>query len=244
MLLTLPNHERVFKSTHLDYYCVCHLKSRRWRHRVTTKNGERSFESATSVTVRGQWRRAHLVSIDKSRRGRASKPQCDVTLSTRAAPCCGPALRKRAGGRYATRSARPLCAPQARTVHTRQRATGARTLPACLPCVVVTTQGKRAHCPLACPASEHALPSTAVQPSSAAHCGIGRRDTRVQARRLRTPVRTACSIVITGLPLTALLPPDSTAAAPRVPKNKNSEVARRHPDGLGTEHNTQSFSGC
>ena len=38
--------------------------------------------------------------------------------------------------------------------------------------------------------------------------------------------------------------PDSSAAAPRVPKNKNSEVARRHPDRLGTEHTTQSFSGC
>ena len=34
------------------------------------------------------------------------------------------------------------------------------------------------------------------------------------------------------------------APAPRVPKNQNSEVARRHPDVLGTEHNTQSFSGC
>ena len=27
-------------------------------------------------------------------------------------------------------------------------------------------------------------------------------------------------------------------------QNKNSEVAQRHPDGLGTEHNPQSFSGC
>jgi len=53
------------------------------------------------------------------------------------------------------------------------------------------------------------------------------------------------AIVVIGLHLTALPPPDSSAAAPRVPKkNKNSEVARRHPDGLGTEHNTQSFSGC
>ena len=40
------------------------------------------------------------------------------------------------------------------------------------------------------------------------------------------------------------LHPASSASAPRVPKNKNSEVARRHPDGLGTEYNTQSFSGC
>ena len=74
--------------------------------------------------------------------------------------------------------------------------------------------------------------------------GTGREQTRVQARRLRTPVHTTCSIVVIGLHLTALPPPDSSAAAPRVPKNKNSEVARRHPDGLGTEHNTQSFSGC
>ena len=114
-------------------------------------NGERSLESATSVTVRGRWRRAHLVSTDKSRRGRAgsassracSKPQCDVTLSTRAAPCFGPALRKR-------RSARPLCAPQARTVHTRQRATGARTLPACLPCVVVLCHQRHCRATLQC----------------------------------------------------------------------------------------------
>ena len=119
---------------------------------------------------------------------------------------------------------RPLCAPQARPAHTRQRAKGARTMSACLA------------------SSCSAISATAVQLSSAAHCGIGRRET--QARRLRTPVHTACSIVVIGLYLTTLPPPDSSAAAPRVPKNKNSEVARRHPDGLGTEYNTQSFSGC
>ena len=106
---------------------------------AVTENGERSFESASSVTVRGQWR----VIIDKSRRGRAGKSQCDVTLSTRAPPGFGPALRKR-------RSARPLCAPQARTVHTRQRATGARTLPACLPCVVVLCHQRHCRTTLQC----------------------------------------------------------------------------------------------
>ena len=34
------------------------------------------------------------------------------------------------------------------------------------------------------------------------------------------------------------------AAANRIAKNKNLEVARRHPGGLGTELNTQSFPGC
>ena len=102
----------------------------------------------------------------------------------------------------------------------------------------------RAQCLRACLASScSAISATAVQPSSAAHCGIGRREI-LQARRLRTPVHTACSIVVIGLHLTALPPPDSSAAGPRVPKNKNSEVIRRHPDGLGTEHNTQFFSGC
>jgi len=112
-------------------------------------------------------------------------------------------------------------------------------------CPRVSAPQARAHCPLTCPASScSAISATAVQPCSSAHCGIGRRETRVQVRRLRTPVHTACSIVVTGLPLTALLPPDSSVAPPRVPKNKNSEVARRHSDGLGTEHSTQSFSGC
>jgi len=112
-------------------------------------------------------------------------------------------------------------------------------------CTRVSAPPARAHSPLPYPASSWSVISaTVVKPSSAAHCGIGRRETRVQARRLRTPVHIACTIVVTGLPLTALLPPDSSAAVPRVPKNKNSEVARRHPDGLGTEHNTQSFSGC
>ena len=55
----------------------------------------------------------------------------------------------------------------------------------------------RAHCLLACLASScSAISATAVQPSSAAHCGIGCRENRVQARRLRTPVHTACSIVV------------------------------------------------
>ena len=108
-----------------------------WRRAHLTV-GTWSLESATSVTVHGQWRRAHLVSIDKSRRDRASKPHCDVSLSTRAAPCFGPALRKR-------RSARPLCA-----VHTRQRATGARTLPACLPCVVVLCLQRHCRVTLQC----------------------------------------------------------------------------------------------
>jgi len=58
----------------------------------------------------------------------------------------------------------------------------------------------RAHCLLACLASScSAISATAVQPSSAVHCGIGRRETRVQARRLRTPVHNTCSIVVIGL---------------------------------------------
>ena len=85
-----------------------------------------------------------------------------------------------------------LCAPQARPARAQARA----------------------HCLLVCPApSCSAITATAMQPSSAAHCGIGRTETRVQARRLRTPVYTACPIVVIGLHLTALPPPDSSAAA-------------------------------
>ena len=54
-----------------------------------------------------------------------------------------PALKKR-------RSARPLCAPQARTVYTRQRATGARTLPACLPCIVMLCHQRHCRATLQC----------------------------------------------------------------------------------------------
>ena len=55
----------------------------------------------------------------------------------------------------------------------------------------VSAPQARAHCPLACSASScSAITSTAMQPSSAAHWGIGRRETRVRARRLRTPVHT------------------------------------------------------
>jgi len=83
----------------------------------------------------------------------------------------------------------------------------------------VSAPQARAQCLLACLASScSAISATAVQPSSAAHCGIGRRETRVQARTLRTPVHTACSIVVIGL--TALPPPDSSAAAPRAPKKQ------------------------
>ena len=137
-----------------------------------------------------------MVSIDKRRRGRAGKTHGDVTLSTRAAPCFGPALRKR-------RSARTLCAPQARPAHTRERATGTRTLPARLFCVVVLCHQR--HCRAAL---------------GAVNWGRGRRETRVRARRLRAPVHTACSTAATVLPFTALLPPASSAAAPRVAKTK------------------------
>ena len=88
---------------------------------------------------RGQWTRAHLISIDKHRRGRVGKTHYDVTLSMRAALCFGLALRKR-------RSARPPCSPQARPAHTRPRATGTRTLPACLLC-------HHLHCHAALPCS-------------------------------------------------------------------------------------------
>jgi len=169
--------------------------------------------------VRGQWRRAHLVSIDKRRRGRAGKTHCDVTLSTRAVPCCDHALRKR-------RSARTLCAPQARPAHTRQRATGTRTLPACLFCFVVLC-----------------IRATAVQPSSAVHWGIGRRETRVRTRRLRTPAHTACSIAATVLPFTALLPPASSAAAPRVAKKKTPRSLGDILEDLGLSTTLSPFRG-
>ena len=94
---------------------------------------------------------------------------------------------------------RLLCAPQARPAHTRQRA----------------------HCLLACLASScSAITATAVQPSSTAHCGIGRRETRVQVRRLRTPVHTACSIVVIGSHLTALPPPIHLPLPLASPKTK------------------------
>jgi len=99
-----------------------------------------------------------------------------ATLSTRAALCFGPALRKR-------RRARPPCAPQARPVHTRQRATGTRTLPACLLCVVVLCHT-----------------STDMQPSSAAHWGIGRRETRVRPADCVHP----CTLLARLLPLCCL----------------------------------------
>jgi len=44
----------------------------------------------------------------------------------------------------------------------------------------VSAPQARAHCLLACPASScSVITATAVQPSSAAHCGIGRTETRV-----------------------------------------------------------------
>ena len=139
-----------------------------------------------------------------------------ATLSTRAAPRFGHALRKR-------RSARTLCAPQA--LRTR-----------------VSAPHTRAHCPLACVASSYpVINNAAVQPSSATHWGIGCIESRVRVRTLRTPVPTACTTAVTGFPLT---PPRFIYRCPSRPQKKNSEVARRHPDGLGTEHNTQSFSGC
>ena len=102
-----------------------------------------------------------------------------ATLSTRAAPRFGHALRKR-------RSARTLCAPQARTAHTRKRATCTRALPACLLCVVVPCHQQRCR---------------AV--SSAGHWEIGCTESRVRARTLRTPVPAACTTAVTGFPLTS-----------------------------------------
>jgi len=45
---------------------------------------------------------------------------------------------------------RLLCAPQARPAHTRQRATGARTLPACLSCVVILCHQRHCRSTLQC----------------------------------------------------------------------------------------------
>ena len=85
----------------------------------------------------------------------------------------------------------------------------------------VSAPQARAHCPLACSVSScSAISATAVQPSSAAHWGIGHRETRVRVRRLRTPVHTVCSTAANVLPFTAPLPPTSSAAAPRVAKTK------------------------
>ena len=85
----------------------------------------------------------------------------------------------------------------------------------------VSAPQARAHCPLACSASScSAISVTAMQPSSAAHWRIGCSESRVRARTLRTPVHTACSTVAIVLPFTALLPPASSAAAPRVAKTK------------------------
>ena len=113
----------------------------------------------------------------------------------RAALCFGPALRKR-------RSARPPCAPQARPAHTRQRATGTRTLPACLLCVVVLCHHLHCHTALQC-----------------SPLGDRAQGTPSETCRLRTPVHTACSTAATVLPFTAL-PPASSAAVPRVDKTK------------------------
>ena len=63
-------------------------------------------------------------------------------------------------------------------------------------------------------------------------------------RTLRTPVPPACSNFAIVMPFPALLPPASSADTPNFAKNKNAEVARRHPGGLGTELNPQSFPGC
>ena len=142
--------------------------------------------------MRAQWRRAHMVSIEKRQRGRTGKTHGDVTLSTRATPCFCPALRKR-------RSARPLCAPHTRSAHTHERATGTRTLPAGLFCVVVLCHQRR---------------------YSAAHWGRGHSETRVRARRLRAPEYTACLTAVSLLPFTTMLPPASFAAGPRVAKKK------------------------
>jgi len=95
--------------------------------------------TATATSERARDRGTDHYCHDKRRRGRAGKTHCEVTLSTRAAPCSGPALRKR-------RSARTLCAPQARPAHTRQRATGSRALPACMLCVVVLCHQRHAVC--------------------------------------------------------------------------------------------------
>ena len=137
-----------------------------------------------------------MVTIDKRRRGRAGKTQGDVTLSTRAAPYFCPALRKR-------HSARPLCAPQACSAHTRDRATDTRTLPARLFCVSCSV-----------------ISATVVQPWSASHWGRRRSETRVRARRVRAPVHTVCLTVASVLSFIALLPPASFVAVPRVAKTK------------------------
>jgi len=95
-----------------------------------------------------------------------------------------------------------------------------------------------------------AISTTAVQPCSAAHCGIGRRET-LRASTQIAYTRTHCLLdCCHWLHLTVLPPPDSSTAAPRVPKNKNSEVARRHPDGLGLStplspsHGSEGVSLC
>jgi len=91
----------------------------------------------------------------------------------------------------------------------------------------------RAQCLLACLASScSAISATAVQPSSAAHCGIGRRKTLRACTQIAYTSAHCLLDFCHWLHLTALPPPDSSTAAPRVAKNKNSEVARRHPDGL------------
>jgi hypothetical protein len=91
----------------------------------------------------------------------------------------------------------------------------------------VSAPQARAHCPLACSASScSAISATAMQPSSAAHWRIGCSESRVRARTLRTPVHTACSTVAIVLPFTALLPPASSAAAPRVAKTKTQRSLR------------------
>ena len=100
---------------------------------------------------------------------------------------------------------------------------------------------------LACLASScSAISATAVQPSSAAHCGIGRRDRRETLRASTQFAYTRAHCLLDcchWVESHCTAAPDSSAAAPRVPKNKNSEVARRHPDGLGTEHTLSPSQG-
>jgi len=197
------------------------------------------------VDVKNYWRRSHDDSDGGVVTQRRATGQCaaigdERTWSTSTKADAAELVRHSATSRCPRALFLVLTPPSGRGVAPARCARHRHAL-----CTRVSAPQARAHCPLVCLASScSAISATAMQPSSAAHYGIGRRETRVQARRLRTPVHTSCPIVVTALPLTVPLPPDSSAATTRVPKNKKFRGARRHPDGLGTEHNTQSFSGC